>query len=126
MSSTITICDTCRAPGTLPDLDGPRDGAKLADLVEAAAEKAGVPTRRVSCLMGCEHGCNVAVQAPGKLTYVMGTFTPDAEAADAIVDYARLHGESDSGVVPYRTWPQGVKGHFRARIPALDTGSDTP
>jgi predicted metal-binding protein len=37
-----------------------------------------------------------------------------------VVDYARLHAESPTGQVPFKQWPQGVKGHFVARIPAID------
>jgi predicted metal-binding protein len=57
------------------------------------------------------------LQAEGKLTFVLGMFTPDADAADAIAEFARLHAESPNGYVPYRDWPSGVKGHFRARLP---------
>lgn len=43
-------------------------------------------------------------------------FEPTSEDAQAIVDYAKLHKDSDSGQVPYRQWPQGIKGHFTSRI----------
>ena len=69
--------------------------------------------------MGCTHGCNVAIQAQGKLAYTLGRFSPDADSAGAIVDYARLHADSDTGQVPFRQWPQGVKGHFVTRHPPL-------
>jgi len=91
----------------------------MADLVESHAQGRRVKTRRVSCLMGCSHGCNVAIQAEGKLAYTLGRFTPDTESAAAIVDYAELHADSDSGQVPFRQWPQGVKGHFVTRHPPL-------
>ncbi|MEO0914605.1 MAG: DUF1636 domain-containing protein, partial [Pseudomonadota bacterium] len=71
-------------------------------------------------LMGCEHGCNIAISADGKLTYVLGSFAPDAEAAEGIVAYARGHAESESGAVPFKQWPQAVKGHFVARVPPLE------
>jgi len=121
MSATwITICDTCRRDRTAPPaIDGTTDGAALAALVERSAAAAGVRTRRVACLMGCDHGCNVAIQAAGKLNYTLGRFEPTAEAAEAIVDYAARHAASDSGQVPYRDWPQGVKGHFVTRHPPL-------
>lgn len=71
--------------------------------------------------MGCDYGCNVTIQDSTKLSYVLGMFEPDSDAARAILEYAALHAKSDTGQVPYRTWPQGVKGHFRARIlPAED------
>ena len=120
MTTWITVCDTCKREGW--DLAGAArtDGESLASLIEAAA--AGVPdvrTRRVSCLMGCRTGCNVTVQAHGKLSYTLGDFTPEPDAAAGIVSYATLHAASTSGQVPYRDWPQAIKGHFVTRHPPL-------
>ncbi len=119
MTSWITICDTCKLDDWPARGMAKTDGETLAELVEPRAEAAGIKTRRVSCLMGCSHGCNVAVQGAGKLAYTLGRFTPDADAAEAIVEYAVKHAESDNGQVPFRTWPQGVKGHFVTRHPPL-------
>jgi len=120
MTSWITICDTCKNE-TLPSPIGGRgDGEALAELVETAAAKSQkIRTRRVSCLMGCSHGCNVAIQGKDKFTYTLGRFLPDADAAGAIVEYAEKHAASASGQVPFRDWPQGIKGHFITRIPAM-------
>ena len=120
MATWITICDTCKRP----DWPGPAEGAEppgttLAALVEAAAEGTPLRTRRVACLMGCDHGCNVAVQARGKLSYTLGRFEPTPEAAQGIVAWAALHAESGTGQVPYKLWPQPVKGHFVTRHPPL-------
>jgi len=95
MATWITVCDTCK-----------RD--------DWTAE-----TRRVPRLMGCSHRCNVALQAQGKLAYILGWFEPDAEAAGAIVDYAEMHAQSETGRAPFREWPQAVKGHFVTRHPSL-------
>ena len=119
MTSCITICDTCKREGWTPENQPHTDGELFADLIEARARTAGVKTRRVSCMMGCVRACNVAVQATEKLSYVLGTFEPSAENAQAIVDYAALHQASDTGQVPYRDWPQAVKGHFTARMTPL-------
>ncbi len=118
----IIVCDTCNYSVLEKIHDGKTGGEMLAEEVEALAEARGLPVRRVSCTMGCEFHCNVVIAAPGKLTYVLGSFTPDAESADAIVEYAERHRESETGQVPFKQWPQGVKGHFRARIPAVTTG----
>ncbi|RYH01655.1 DUF1636 domain-containing protein [Salipiger sp. IMCC34102] len=118
MTTWITICDTCKRDGWLAD-GRPTDGEALAALVEAAAQGTSVLTRRVSCLMGCQHGCNVAVQASGKLNYTLGRFDPDPDAAEGIVAYAALHADSDTGQVPYRQWPAAIKGHFVTRHPPL-------
>lgn len=120
-TTTIFVCDTCRyAPETREGPDGRTGGQMLAERIERIA--AGAPevvVRRQPCLMGCERFCNTAVAAPGKLTYVLGHFAPTEESAGAVVDYARLHAASPTGQVPFRQWPQGVRGHFIARIPAI-------
>lgn len=122
VTTWITICDTCKLNGSaLPPVDGAPDGERLAALIEArvAASSAAVRARRHSCLMGCSRACNVAIGAPGKMSYTLGSLAPEAEAADAIVAYAEAHAASEKGVVPYRDWPAGVKGHFVTRHPPL-------
>jgi len=121
MTTTIFVCDTCRWSAKEKFAPCGRTGGEiLAGHVERiAGDVAGIEVRRQSCLMGCERHCNTAVCAPGKLTYVLGAFAPGEEAAEAVVEYARLHRDSATGQVPFRQWPQGVKGHFMARIPAL-------
>ena len=119
MTSWITICDTCKRENWDPSVQPLTDGEILAGLIESRAEAAEVKTRRVSCMMGCARACNVAVQGPGKLAYVLGTFEPTAENAKAIVQYAALHQGSENGQVPYRQWPQAVKGHFTTRMAPL-------
>jgi len=116
--TTITVCDTCNFSSDQKLLDGKTGGEMLAEHVETLA-KAGLTVRRQSCLMGCDRHCNIAIQGAGKLSYVLGRFTPDAEAAQAIVDYAAAYDQSETGQVPYKQWPQGVKGHFVARLPPL-------
>ena len=38
-------------------------------------------------------------------------------AAEAIVDWFDLHGASEDGWVSFRQWPDGMRGHFIARMP---------
>lgn len=124
MSTWITICDTCKREGWEAELRDETDGEVFAALIEKAAEGRAVKTRRVSCLMGCKHGCNVAIQAPGKLAYTLGDFEPDEEAAGGVVDYAELHAESETGQVPFRQWPVPIKGHFVTRHQPLPESDD--
>jgi predicted metal-binding protein len=120
MTTWITVCDTCKREGWQEGAMTRTDGETLATLVEAAAQgKPSVATRRVSCLMGCKKGCNVAIQGAGKLAYTLGDFEPSEEAAQGIVDYAIFHAASATGQVPYREWPQAIKGHFVTRHPPL-------
>ncbi|MBZ8117310.1 DUF1636 family protein [Roseovarius sp. LXJ103] len=124
MTTWITICDTCKRDDWSEDTHERPHGVDLAELVEAAAEGRNVRTRRVSCLMGCKQGCNIAIQAEGKLAYTLGRFEPIAEAAEGIVAYAEMHSASASGQVPFRDWPQAIKGHFVTRHPPLPGAED--
>ena len=69
------------------------------------------------CLFNCAQHCSVHLRAPGKIGYVLGRFEPTAEAARAILDYALAYAASEEGMAPYRSWPEGVKGHFIVRVP---------
>ena len=124
MTTWITICDTCMHEGRKEVGPEGTDGERLAGLIEARVAGEEVRTRRFSCLMGCTRGCNVAIQAPGKLAYTLGLLRPDAAAAEAVLAYARLHAQSGSGQVPYRQWPEAIKGHFMTRHPPLPEGPD--
>ncbi|PJI92991.1 putative metal-binding protein [Yoonia maricola] len=120
MTTWITICDTCKQEGWDAGDMTETDGEAFASLVEAAATGLQeVKTRRVSCLMGCARACNVAIQGAGKLNYTLGDFEPTTDAASGIVAYAMAHAASPTGQVPYREWPQAVKGHFVTRHPPL-------
>jgi predicted metal-binding protein len=121
MTTTITVCETCKCTGWDAETTPKTDGETLAELVEhAALGFSNLTVRRHACLMGCDFACNIAIQADGKLNYVLGKFNPTIEDADGIVAYANLHADSEKGQVPYREWPQAIKGHFRARLPVLD------
>ena len=119
MTAWITICDTCKREDWPERGMRETDGEIFAGLIEAIANGTGVRTRRHSCLMGCGHACNVAIQAEGKLAYTLGGFEGAAEEARGVVEYARLYAESESGQVAYRLWPQAIKGHFVTRHPPL-------
>jgi len=116
MTTWITVCDTCKRDDWKTGDMKLTDGERLAGLVEAETDsETDVRTRRLSCLMGCGKGCNVAIQGEGKVSYTLGGFVPERASAEAIVEYARLHALSETGMVPYRQWPDGVKGRFVTR-----------
>ncbi|MDV7144222.1 DUF1636 domain-containing protein [Tropicimonas sp. TH_r6] len=118
--TTITICTTCRNEATREHKEGAPTGEAFLERVRTEIGDKPLHLRGTACLMGCNHGCNSAISANGKLTYVLGRFDGTQEDAAALVDYASKFGESESGAVPFRQWPQGVKGHFVARVPPLD------
>ncbi len=120
MHVIVTVCETCNFSSEAKLQLDRTGGEMLAELLEQDARSdQQVQVRRHACLMGCARHCNVALSAAGKLTYVLGSFEPAPESAAAIMGFARLYAESATGQVPYRLWPEGVKGHFVARIPPL-------
>jgi len=114
----VVICDTCRfSADERESPEGVRGGALLAAALRELADGTGVAIQEMACLFNCAQHCSVHLRAPGKIGYVLGRFEPTPEAARAILDYAMAYAASEEGVVPYRQWPDGVKGHFIVRVP---------
>lgn len=135
--TTITICATCGYDPQAPD--APRRGSRFAAAVEQALAERGeaarhLRLRRTNCLMACKRACTALVRAPGKYAYVIGDLGGDPaaeaggdssaerQAADTLIAFAAGHQASADGVVPYKQWPEGIKGRFIARTPPPDEG----
>jgi predicted metal-binding protein len=123
MTTTLLLCETCGQDAAAPS--AARKGELFATEVEGLLQEqlaAGAPPlliKRTRCLMACQRHCTALLQAHGKIAYVLGDFQPEREAAEALLDYSRKYQQSDTGQVPFRTWPAGIKGKFIARIPPL-------
>lgn len=120
--AAVVACNTCRfSADSREDPEGVRGGARLVaalrEVQTSDPRYADVAVQEMPCLFACSDHCTVHIRAPGKVGYVLGRFTPDAESAQAILDYAVHHAASEEGRVPFRDWPQGVKGHFIVRVP---------
>lgn len=118
----VVVCSTCRhAPDARTDAAGVTGGARLAaalrDVQASDPRYAGIAVQDMPCLFACSTPCAVHLRAPGRIGYVLGRFTADAASAQAILDFAVHHAASAEGQVPYRDWPEGVKGHFIVRVP---------
>jgi predicted metal-binding protein len=122
-TTTLYVCETCRFTPSLRDHEGRTGGEILfAALAEQLHATPLIDLRLAStrCLMACARHCSVHLRAPGKISYVIGDFTPDRESAETLLDYIGKYQQSATGQVPYSTWPEGIKGHFVARMPPLD------
>ncbi|MGQ7848248.1 DUF1636 family protein [Granulosicoccus sp. 3-233] len=122
---TVVVCTTC---GQQEDsVDGLRPGEHFANRVEEALKQhaladVGAPVvqlQRTRCLMSCKRSCSAALHQSGKYSYVFGEFSPDVDSAEALLDFTAGYRVSETGQVPFKQWPQGIKGHFVARIPPL-------
>lgn len=129
MPVELLVCDTCRREGDSPDAT-PRAGAQLVALMERALADnpdlaAKVRLRPQSCLMSCRRACSVAVRSPERTSYVLGDFPPDDGTVETLVSYLRAYAETANGIVPFKQWPQGVKGRFVSRMPPFtDAAAD--
>lgn len=121
-TAAVVVCDTCRfSADERENPEGVRGGALLATALRELADGTGVAIQAMPCLFNCAQHCSIHLRAPGKIGYVLGRFEPTLEAARAILDYALAYAASEEGVVPYRQWPDGVKGHFIVRVPPPGT-----
>ncbi len=115
----VVACRSCRI--AKDEDDAQRSGMQLAAALRAAQAAdpayAGIAVEDMPCLFACSEACTVHLRAPGKVGYILGRFVPGEDTARAILDYAVAHAASDFGQVPYKQWPQGVKGHFITRMP---------
>lgn len=118
----VVACSTCRWSATERNgPDGVSGGATLAAALRRVQASdpgyAGIAVQDMPCLFACGDACTVHLRGDGRIGYVMGRFSADEAAARAILDFARAYADSRTGQVPYREWPDGVKGHFLTRMP---------
>lgn len=115
----IVACATCGGAAREPD--GRTRGEHLIERLErerATRADATVAVASVRCLWACKRSCAVLLRAAGRPGYVIVELEPSEVAARALFDYAGLYLRSPDGAVPYKTWPEALKGHFLCRIPA--------
>ena len=119
----IVICTTCKFSETSKFAPDGRTGGEmlLAELRELLVRKGrkDVMIEPQVCLWNCTRACSVVIQDEAKFSYVTGSNTPDAEQAEALLQWYDFHSEAVEGVVPFKQWPQKMRGHFIARIPPM-------
>ena len=119
MSRAVIVCKSCRyTVEEKVDGQGITGGERLAEHLEKALEgRDDITIQKQDCLWACSQHCNVVMSDTERFSYLAGRFEPKQEAADAIVEWFDKHGTSKTGQVPFREWPQEMKGHFIARLP---------
>ena len=119
----IVMCITCRysaANKTGPD--GRTGGETLIGHMRealAARRASDIGLQTQACLWNCKRHCSVVLRDDERFSYFTGDHEPTRLQAEAILDWFEAHGASPTGEVPFQTWPDRMRGHFIARIPAV-------
>lgn len=132
MSNTeILICTTCRP--SQGSREAPPAGSTLLEAVQDAIEASAhaglrpVPQLRgIACLSGCARACTMALQAPGKHTYVFGDLQADVETAVQVLACAALHQQSSDGLLPRDARPSRLRKGILAKLPPPQRGAEEP
>jgi predicted metal-binding protein len=117
---SIVMCTTCRfSVADKVAADGRTGGEILiAHMRDAVAQRGdAVAIQTQACLWNCKRHCSVFLRDDQRFSYFTGDHAPTRDQANAILDWFALHGESQTGEVPFRRWPKAMRGHFIARIP---------
>ena len=118
----IVMCSSCRhSAAEKTGADGRTGGetliAHMRDVIKARGSDVGLQTQ--VCLWNCKRHCSVVLRDDQRFTYFTGGHEPTREQAEAILDWFTAHGDSATGEVPFRQWPDRMRGHFIARIPPV-------
>jgi predicted metal-binding protein len=118
---SMVFCTTCRySPDAKFGPDGRTGGETLIAHMEAVLAENGrtdVVIQKQECLWNCKRHCSVVLRDESRFTYFTGGHVPERAQAEAILEWFDRHGETATGEVPFREWPDRMRGHFIARIP---------
>jgi predicted metal-binding protein len=120
---SLVLCNTCKFPdGRKLGEDGRTGGQTLiAELRGLLADLGRLDVNVVeqTCLWNCTQSCSVAISDTERFSYITGKHVATRAQAEAILQWFDAHGETVTGEVPFRQWPDAMRGHFIARIPPV-------
>lgn len=120
---SLVLCNTCRFPDGRKLADDGRTGGQtlIAELRRLLADtgRNDVDVVEQTCLWNCTQSCSVAICDTERFSYITGRHEATREQAEAILQWFDAHGETETGEVPFKQWPDAMRGHFIARIPPV-------
>lgn len=119
----IVMCSTCRFSAAEKFAgDGRTGGEILIGHMRDAMAARGLEETALqiqTCLWNCTRHCSVVLCDDERFSYFTGNHEPTRPQAEAILDWFAAHGASQTGEVPFRQWPDRMRGHFISRIPPV-------
>jgi predicted metal-binding protein len=118
---SLVLCNTCRFPDGRKFADDGRTGGQtlIAEMRGLLADtgRSDVQVEEQSCLWNCTQSCSVVIRDTERFSYITGKHFATRAQAEAILQWFDAHGETETGEVPFKLWPDAMRGHFIARIP---------
>jgi predicted metal-binding protein len=123
-SRSIIVCTTCKfQDGRKLDDEGLSAGQRMvAALKSVTQSRSDVVVQEQVCMWNCTKPCSVVLRDDKRYSYVTGGHVPSEAQAEAIVQWFDAHGATEKGEVPFRQWPDLMRGHFIARMPPVGEG----
>lgn len=121
MSATLIICTSCGYDADQPQATRP--GQQFADALSQALQEnqsKDLCLQTYTCLMACQHQCTAQLRSQNKIGYTLGSLSANDEAVSGLLRFCNLYQQSATGQVPYKEWPEIIKGKFIARFPPLN------
>jgi predicted metal-binding protein len=119
----LVLCSTCRFPdGRKTDEYGRTGGQVMVESMRRILQdrnREDVSIVEQSCLWNCTQSCSVVIRDSERFSYVTGRHVPTEQQAEAILAWFDMHGKTETGEVPFRDWPDAMRGRFIARIPPV-------
>ena len=120
---SLVICSTCKySAESKTGPDGRIGGEMLIAEMQGLLAERGRDVETVqtqACLWNCSRPCSVVIRDDERFSYVTGGNAPTREQAEAILEWYDAHGATETGEVPFKLWPQAMRGHFIARMPPV-------
>jgi predicted metal-binding protein len=120
---SLVLCNTCKFPDGRKLADDGRTGGQtlIAELRAVLTEhrRSDVDVVEQTCLWNCTQSCSVAIRDTERFSYITGKHDATRAQAEAILQWFDAHGATEMGEVPFREWPNAMRGHFIARIPPV-------
>jgi predicted metal-binding protein len=120
MSPTIIfVCTTCRKGDEPFEPAEGRSGFKFyASLEKSATNDERFIVQAVECLGACDKSCNVTFAAKNKWSYGFSYLDPTTQVQD-VIDVAKLHFETNDGVIPWFERPDTIRKKSLSRTPPI-------
>ena len=119
----LVICSTCKFSAESKHAPDGRTGGEIliAHMHDVLAEqgRGDVTVQTQICLWNCSRPCSVVMRDDERFSYVTGGNEPTKAQAEAILEWFDAHGKTETGEVPFKLWPQAMRGHFIARMPPV-------